>query len=81
MFVNVIKKFKDKYTDEIRNVGDSIEVTEERLAEILSAGEYVEAIEPDLTTEQSVVTTESVEQSVEQSVEETKKPRKRKKAE
>lgn len=38
MFVKVTKKFKDKYTNEVRNQGDVFECTDARFAEIQEAG-------------------------------------------
>lgn len=40
--VIVKAKFVDKHTGDLRRKGDVIEVTQERLGEILSAGNYVE---------------------------------------
>lgn len=40
--VVVASKFIDRHTGEARNPGDVIEVTQERLEEILAAGKYVE---------------------------------------
>lgn len=40
----VIKKYKDKESKKIMEVGTEIELSEERFAEILAAGEYVKKI-------------------------------------
>lgn len=41
MYAVVIKRFRDKYTGNIHSIGDEIEVTEERAAEIMAAGKYI----------------------------------------
>lgn len=41
MKATVNKKYRDKYTGELRSVGDEIEVTEERATEIMAAGNYI----------------------------------------
>lgn len=41
MQVKVTKAFIDKHTREFHDIGEVIEVTEERAKEILSAGEYI----------------------------------------
>lgn len=41
MNVKVTKAFIDKHTREFHDIGEVIEVTEERAKEILSAGEYI----------------------------------------
>ena len=45
MRVEVIQKFKDKHTGEIRNVGDVLDVTQERFDEIMTVGEFVKEVE------------------------------------
>lgn len=47
MKVRVIRTFRDKHTNEIRRKGQEIEVTKERLDELLSAalGPFVERVE------------------------------------
>lgn len=44
MRVKVKVSFRDKYTDELYKIGDVIEVTEERFDEILSVGDFIEAV-------------------------------------
>lgn len=41
MKVKVTRKFRDKYTGELHAKGDCLEITEERYAEIMSAGDFV----------------------------------------
>ena len=41
MKVKTVKKFRDKHTGEIYNVGDTFECTEERYNEILETGTFV----------------------------------------
>lgn len=45
MNARVIKRFKDKETGEIRNVGDVFECTKARFEEILAVGDLVEEVE------------------------------------
>lgn len=45
MKVKVIESFKDKYTNEIYPVDKELDITEERFAEILETGAFVEKIE------------------------------------
>ena len=47
MKVKVTRKFTDKYTGELYNKGDLLEITEERYKEILSVGEFVFKIAQD----------------------------------
>ena len=44
MKAEVLIKFKDKHTGEIRNIGDEFTCTKKRFAEILAAGEYVKEV-------------------------------------
>lgn len=44
MKVKVIKKFKDKNTKKIHNVGDELKISKERFSEIESIGHFVEEI-------------------------------------
>ena len=44
MKVKVLKDFKDKYTGNLHKAGTTINVTEERFAEILTVGKLVEAV-------------------------------------
>ena len=62
MRVIVSKKFRDKYTEKIHQVGDVIEVDENRLKEILSKGKLVDIVE-DEADEQ--VADESIEVAAE----------------
>lgn len=41
----VVKKYRDKKTKKIMEVGSEVELSEERFAEILAAGEYVKKVE------------------------------------
>ena len=41
MKVKTVKKFRDKHTGEVHNVGDMFECTEDRYNEILETGEFV----------------------------------------
>ena len=45
MLFKVVKEFIDKNTREFHEVGEVIELTEERATEILSAGKYIEVDE------------------------------------
>lgn len=45
MRVKVIEKFADKNTGQIYEVGTEAEFSEKRVKEILSAGQFIEAIE------------------------------------
>ena len=47
MKVKVIQKFTDKYTGELYNKGDLLEITEERYNEIMSVGNFVFKIAQD----------------------------------
>lgn len=47
MKVKVTRKFTDKYTKELYNKGDVLDITEERYAEILSVGNLVFPIAQD----------------------------------
>lgn len=44
MKVIVLKKFIDKYSGEVHNAGDELNITKKRYAEILSVGKLVEEI-------------------------------------
>lgn len=44
MKAKVLQKFIDKHTNKLNEVGTIIEVSKERLAEILAAGNYVEVV-------------------------------------
>lgn len=46
MKVKVIKRFRDKYTSEIHDTGDTLNISEKRANEILSVGKFIEIIEP-----------------------------------
>lgn len=70
MHVVVIKRFRDKYTGNIHSIGDEIEVTKERAAEIMVAGEYIvipsgqpEESDPSEAPEQSEILTKPDEES------------------
>lgn len=57
MKVKVTKAFIDKHTREFHDMGEVIEVTEERAKEILSAGEYIVIVEeekPDILATMTV---------------------------
>lgn len=57
MKVKVTKAFIDKHTREFHDMGEVIEVTEERAKEILAAGEYIAIIEeekPDILATMTV---------------------------
>lgn len=47
----VLKKFKDAHTGAIHEVGEVIEVTPERVAEIIAVGEFVRELEPEKPAE------------------------------
>lgn len=53
MRVNVIQKFKDKYSGEMHNVGDKLNLKRERVDEILRVGNFVEEIKKEKDTEAS----------------------------
>ena len=66
----VVKKYRDKETKEIMKVGSEVELSEERFAEILAAGEYVNKVEePDAS--------EPEEKPAEQQTEPEEEPKKR----
>lgn len=66
----VVKKYRDKETKEIMKVGSEVEMSEERFAEILAAGEYVKKVEePDAS--------EPEENPAEQQTEPEEEPKKR----
>lgn len=66
----VVKKYRDKETKEIMKVGSEVELSEERFAEILAAGEYVKKVEePDAS--------EPEENPTEQQTEPEEEPKKR----
>lgn len=44
MKAKVLKRFKDKYSGKIHNVGDVITISKDRFNEILTVGEFVEEI-------------------------------------
>ena len=44
MKAKVLKKFIDKHTGKVHNVGDTITISKERYAEILSVGKLVDVI-------------------------------------
>lgn len=44
MIAEVIRGFIDKHTGEPHNVGDIIEITEDRFKEILAVGEFVKEV-------------------------------------
>lgn len=44
MKVKVLKRFKDKHTQDIHKVGDVLDVTKKRYEEILTKGKLVEEI-------------------------------------
>lgn len=60
MKVKVLKRFKDKHTNQIHKVGDMLDVTKKRYEEILTKGKLVEEIdeEPAETTEEPTETPE-----------------------
>lgn len=66
----VVKKYRDKETKEIMKVGSEVELSEERFAEILAAGEYVKKVE-----EQDA--SEPEENPTEQQTEPEEEPKKR----
>lgn len=41
----VVKKYRDRVTKKIMETGSQVELSEERFAEILAAGEYVKKVE------------------------------------
>lgn len=47
MLVKVVKEFRDIHTGEIHEVGDMLEITEERYGEILHVGDFVYLITAD----------------------------------
>lgn len=47
MKVKVIKKFRDKETRKIHQVGEELTLTKERFKEIESVGKFVEAVKSD----------------------------------
>lgn len=50
MKYRVIKKFKDKYTNEIYKVGAEVDFEDARAQEILNVGKYIEPIEKAVKT-------------------------------
>lgn len=61
MIVIVLKKFKDKKENVIRNVGDKFKVTKSRFAELQKFSGYVKEF-----VEENEVTEESPEEKVEE---------------
>lgn len=65
MTVEVVKKFIDRHTKAVHNVGETFEVTEERFTEICKAGAFVRAVsdqtEPETETEAEPETTTETE--------------------
>ena len=53
MWVTVTKKFKDKHTGEIHNVGDKLNISKKRKDEILSKGDFVKETVKDDNNENS----------------------------
>ena len=47
MNVKVIERFKDRETGEIRKVGEVFDASEERCAEILKVGKFIEVCQPE----------------------------------
>lgn len=45
MKAKVVKSFRDKYTNEIHKENSEITISEERFAEILTVGPFVEKVE------------------------------------
>lgn len=43
-WVKVIKKFRDKNTDEIHEAGEKLNLRQDRINEILEAGEFIEEL-------------------------------------
>lgn len=62
MIVIVLKKFKDKKENVIRNVGDKFKVTKSRFAELQKFSGYVKEF-----VEENEVTEDSPEEKVEES--------------
>lgn len=70
----VVKKYRDKETKEIMKAGSEVELSEERFAEILAAGEYVKKVEePDASEPEE----NPAEQQTEQQTEPEEEPKKR----
>lgn len=53
MKVKVIREFIDRHTGKLHLVGDTLEITDERYAEIGKSGKFVE-VQPDSTPAESV---------------------------
>lgn len=78
----VVKKYRDKETKKIMNVGSEVELSEKRFAEILAAGEYVKKAEEPDTPEKEENPTEQEElaeqeEAAEQQTEPEEEPKKR----
>lgn len=52
----VLKKFRDKTTNNIRKVGEVFEATKERVEELIKAGKYVEEFNIDTMKKTELVT-------------------------
>lgn len=53
MKAKVVKSFRDKYTNEIYKENSEITISEERFAEILTVGPYVEKVEEPKATKEA----------------------------
>lgn len=49
MKAKVLKKFKDKETGKVREVGEEFSCTKKRFAEILAVGEFVAEVKEETT--------------------------------
>lgn len=88
MKVRVKTEFKDKYTEDLHKPGEELEMTVDRINEVLKVGNFIELVveqtEPEKETEETKETSESAEQAEsedagEQAAEETPKPSTRRK--
>jgi hypothetical protein len=53
MKAKVVKSFRDKYTNEIYKENSEITISEERFAEILTVGPFVEKVEEPKATKEA----------------------------
>ena len=51
MKVKVTHKFKDKHTGKLHTKGDVLEISDERYAEIMSAGNFVQIVPEDVSSD------------------------------
>lgn len=77
MKVKVRTEFKDKHTGELHKVGDELEMTVQRINEVIAAGNFIELVEQteqlENTEQKQVDSQEEKADAGEQAAEETPK--------